>query len=67
MQLKNDHELRTRDQRDPLDQGALDASGRKITGGQRTIPGQDDHLSGQTFGLPVVSPGRVKKSEKQRV
>ena len=58
MQLKNDHELRTRD---PLDQGALDASGRKITGSQRTIPGQDNHLSGQTFGLPFVSPGRVKK------
>ena len=58
MQLKNDHELRTRD---PLDQGSVDALGRKIMGGQWTIPGQDDHLSGQTFGLPVVSPGRVKK------
>ena len=56
MQLKNDHELRTRDRRDPLD-----ASGLKVTGGQRTIPGQDNHLSGQTFGLPFVSPGRVKK------
>ena len=53
MKLKNDHELRTRD--------PLDALGRKITGGQRTIPGQDNHLSGQTFGLTFVSPGRVKK------
>ena len=28
--------------------------GLKITAGQRTKYGRDDHWSGQTFGLPVI-------------
>ena len=33
----------------------------KITAGQQTISGHDKHLSGQTFGLPVILTGHVKK------
>ena len=33
----------------------------KITAGQQTISGHDKHLSWQTFGLPVILTGHVKK------
>ena len=32
-----------------------------ITAGQRTMSGWDDHLSGQTFGLPVIFTEHVNK------
>ena len=35
--------------------------GLKITAGQRTMSGQDDHWSGQTFGLPVILTEHVHK------
>ena len=33
----------------------------KIMAGQQTISSDDKHLSGQTFGLPVILTGHVKK------
>ena len=40
----------------------------KITAGQQTISGDDKHLSGQTFGLPVILTGHVKKRlEKKHI
>lgn len=35
-------------------------SGLKITARQRTMPDQDDHLSWQTFGLPVILTRHVR-------
>ena len=33
----------------------------KITAGQQAISGHDKHLSRQTFGLPVILTGHIKK------
>ena len=40
--------------------------GLKITAGQRTMSGQDDHWSGQTFGLPVILTEHVHKRPLQK-
>ena len=34
-------------------------AGLKITGGHRTMSGQDDYLSGQNLGLAVILTGQV--------
>ena len=42
--------------------------GLKIAAAQRTMSGQDDHLSGQTFGSPVILTGHVnKRQEKKKI
>ena len=33
--------------------------GLKITAGHRTMPGQDDYLSGQNLGLAVILTGHA--------
>ena len=40
--------------------------GLKITASQRTMSGQDDHWSGQTFGLPVILTEHVHKRPLQK-
>ena len=38
----------------------------KIMAGQQTISSDDKHLSGQTFGLPVILTGHVKKGLEKK-
>ena len=40
--------------------------GREITAGQRTMSGQNEVLSDQTLGLPVILTGLIKFDSKEQ-